>query len=202
VNIVRKIISVPPHSKYASIITILHNMEDLSTRTSMLVIGNLVAFEMSWKMGQEEATSSSKSIALTCDEHKKMKGKKQVESSSSSSSSSEDEDEDDDGEEKSKDQASTSSSNVDEENIKLIEGVVKNIHKLNVKGVPISIKDILFTNQRRRQRKKGCSSCSKKGHFVEDCPNKPTPKTKKKACKAKALTTIKTWDDSSSEDEA
>jgi hypothetical protein len=80
--------------------------------------------------------------------------------------------------------------------------VVKNIHKLNIKGVPISIKDILFTNQRRRQRKKGCSSCGKKGHFVEDCPNKPTPKTKKKACKAKALTTIKTWDDSSSEDEA
>jgi hypothetical protein len=68
----RKIISVLPHSKYASIITILHNMEDLSTRTSMLVIGNLVPFEMSWKMGQEEATSSSKSIALTCDEHKEM----------------------------------------------------------------------------------------------------------------------------------
>jgi hypothetical protein len=152
-------------------------------------------------MGQEEATSSSKSIALTCDEHKEMKGKKQVESSSSSRCSSEDEDEDDDGEEKSKNQASTSS-NVNEENIKLIEGVVKNIHKLNIKGVPISIKDILFTNQRRRQRKKGCSSCGKKGHFVEDCPNKPTPKTKKKACKAKALTTIKTWDDSSSEDEA
>jgi hypothetical protein len=39
----------------------------------------------------------------------------------------------------------------------------------------------------------------KKGHFVEDCPNKPTPKAKKKACKAKALTTIKTLDDSSSE---
>jgi hypothetical protein len=40
---------------------------------------------------------------------------------------------------------------------------------------------------------------------VEDCPtNKPTPKNKKKkkACKTKALTTIKTWDDSSSEDEA
>jgi len=36
---------------------------------------------------------------------------------------------------------------------------------------------------------------------VEDCPNKPTPKAKKKACKAKALTTIKTWDDSSSEEE-
>jgi hypothetical protein len=28
-------------------------------------------------------------------------------------------------------------------------------------------------------------------HFVEVCPNKPTPKAKKKACKAKALTSIK-----------
>ena len=31
-NIVRKIISMLPQKKYASIITILHNMEDLSTR--------------------------------------------------------------------------------------------------------------------------------------------------------------------------
>ena len=39
---------------------------------------------------------------------------------------------------------------------------------------------------------------------MEVCPNMPTPKTKNKAIKAKhqALTTIKTWDDSSSEDEA
>jgi hypothetical protein len=36
---------------------------------------------------------------------------------------------------------------------------------------------------------------------MEDCPNKPTPKDNKKRCKAKALTTIQTWDDSSSEDE-
>jgi hypothetical protein len=36
------------------------------------------------------------------------------------------------------------------------------------------------------------------------CPNKPTPQDKKKARKAKhqALTSIKTWDDSSSENEA
>jgi hypothetical protein len=70
--------------------------------------------------------------------------------------------------------------------------------------VPIQIQDYIFTNQRREQRKKGCYGCSEKGHFVEVCPSKPTPKTKKKARKAKhqALTTIKTWDDSSSEDEA
>jgi hypothetical protein len=150
-DIVRKIISVLPHSKYASIITILHNMEDLSTMTSALVIGKLVAFEMSRKMGQGEVTSSSKSIALTCDEHKKMKGNKQV-ASSSSSSSREDEDENDDDEEESDDQASTSSSDVDEETIKLIEGVEKMLRKLSTKGVPITIEDIIFTNQRREQR--------------------------------------------------
>jgi hypothetical protein len=60
--------------------------------------------------------------------------------------------------------------------------------------VPIQIEDCIFTNQRREQRKKGCYGCGKKGNFVEDClTNKPTPKDKKKkACKAEALTSIKT----------
>ena len=71
----RKIISMLPQKKYASFITILHNMEDLSTMTLVIVIGRIVAFEMSWKMGQEEASSSSKGKALTCSEKKKMKGK-------------------------------------------------------------------------------------------------------------------------------
>ena len=48
-------------------------MEDLSTMTPSLVIDESVAFEMSHKMGQEEATSSN--LALTFDDHKKMKGK-------------------------------------------------------------------------------------------------------------------------------
>jgi hypothetical protein len=39
VDIVRKIISVLPHSKYGSIITILHNKEDLSNMTPTIVIG-------------------------------------------------------------------------------------------------------------------------------------------------------------------
>ena len=51
-DIVRKIISVLPQKKYASIITILHNMEDLSTMTPAIVIGKIVAFEMSRKNGR------------------------------------------------------------------------------------------------------------------------------------------------------
>ena len=118
-DIVRKIISVLLQKKYASIITILHNMEDLSTMTPGIVIGKLVAFEMSRKMGQEEASSSSKGKALACSEKKKMKDK-QVETSSSSSSSSEeeeeDEDNDDDDEDSSDDdQSSSSTSDLDEE---------------------------------------------------------------------------------------
>ena len=70
-DIVRKIISVLPQKKYASIITILHNMEDLSTMTPAIVIGKIVAFEMSRKMGQEEASSSSKDKALACSEKKR-----------------------------------------------------------------------------------------------------------------------------------
>ena len=75
-DIVRKIISVLPQKKYASIITILHNMEDLSTMTLGIVIGKIVAFKMSHKMGQDEASSSSKGKALTCSEKKKMKASK------------------------------------------------------------------------------------------------------------------------------
>jgi hypothetical protein len=52
-------------------------MEDLITMTVAIVIGKLVEFEMSEKISQDEATSSSKIISLTHDEHKKMKGKKQ-----------------------------------------------------------------------------------------------------------------------------
>jgi hypothetical protein len=46
-DIVRKIISLLPQQRYGSIITILHNMEDLSTMTLTIVIGKIAAFEMS-----------------------------------------------------------------------------------------------------------------------------------------------------------
>ena len=133
-------------------------MENLSTMTPSIVIGKIVAFEMSCKMGQEESSSSSKGKALACSEKKKMKGK-QVETSSSSSSSSEDEeedeDDDDDDEDSSKDdQSSSSTSDLDEESIKLIKKVEKMIVRLNVKGVPIQIQDLVFTNQRDKKRKK------------------------------------------------
>ena len=75
-DIVRKIISVLPQKKYASIITILHNMENLSTMTPGIVIGKLVAFEMSRKMGQEEASSSSKGKALACSEKRRWRATK------------------------------------------------------------------------------------------------------------------------------
>ena len=80
------------------------------------------------------------------------------------------------------DQSSSSTSDLDEESIKLINKVEKIIQKLNVKGVPIQIQDLIFTNQRNEQKKRGCYGCGELGHFVEVCPNKTTPKTKKKAC--------------------
>ena len=132
-----------------------------------------------------------------------MKGK-QVETSSSSSSLSEEEDEDDDDDDEDSSEDDESSSftfDLDEESIKLINKLEKMIQRLNVKGVPIQIQDLIFTNQRNEQRKRGCYGCGELGHFVEVCPNKPTPKTKKKACKNQALTSIRSWDDSSSEEE-
>ena len=65
------------------------------------------------------------------------------------------------------------------------------IQRLNVKGVPIQIQDIIFTNQRNEQKKRECYGCRELGHFVEVCPNKPIPKTKNKACKNQAVTSIR-----------
>jgi hypothetical protein len=75
--------------------------------TLTIVIGKIVAFEMSWKMGQEEKPTSSKPYAFACDEHKKMKSKKKA----PSSSEEEEEEEEDDDE---YDQTSTSSSENEE----------------------------------------------------------------------------------------
>jgi hypothetical protein len=61
---VRKIISLLPQQRYGSIITILHNMEDLSTMTPTIVIGKIVAYETSRKMGRQEAPTSSRPYIL------------------------------------------------------------------------------------------------------------------------------------------
>jgi ABC-type multidrug transport system ATPase subunit len=94
-DIVCKIISLLPQQRYETIITILHNLEDLSKMIPTIVTGKIVAFEMLQKMGQEEEPTSSMSYAFACDEHKKMKGKKKA---PSSSSSSEEEEQNDDEE--------------------------------------------------------------------------------------------------------
>jgi hypothetical protein len=67
VDIVRKIISLLPQQRYRSIITILHNMEDLSTMTPTIVIRKIAAFEMSRKMGRQEEPTSSRPYAFAYD---------------------------------------------------------------------------------------------------------------------------------------
>jgi ABC-type multidrug transport system ATPase subunit len=62
-DIVRKIISLLAQQRYGSIITILHNMEDLSTMTPIIVIGKIAAFEMSRKMGRQEEPTSFRPYA-------------------------------------------------------------------------------------------------------------------------------------------
>jgi hypothetical protein len=111
VDIVRKIISLLPQQRYGSIITILHNMEDLSTMipTATIVIGKTAAFEMSRKMCRGEEPTSSRPYAFACDERK---GKKKAPTLSSSSEEEEEEESDDDED----NQPSTSSSE-DEETI-------------------------------------------------------------------------------------
>jgi hypothetical protein len=73
------------------------------------------------------------------------------------------------------------------------------ICKINLMGVPLQVEDLLFNIDRKKQRKRGCFACGEKGHFRDNCPNMVEP-TKRRS-KGKALTSVKTWDDASSEDE-
>jgi FtsZ-binding cell division protein ZapB len=73
------------------------------------------------------------------------------------------------------------------------------IRKINLMGVPMQVEDLLFNIERKKQRKRGCFACGEKGHFRDSCPTMAEPK--KERSKDKALTSVKTWDDSSSEDE-
>jgi hypothetical protein len=129
VYIVRKLISLLPQQRYESIITILHNMVDLSTMTPTIVIGKIAAFEMSRKMCRGEEPTFWMPYAFECDERK---GKKKA-PTPSSSSEEEEEEESDDGEDN---QPSTSSFE-DEETIWRIEKVMEMIHKINLMGVPL-----------------------------------------------------------------
>jgi FtsZ-binding cell division protein ZapB len=73
------------------------------------------------------------------------------------------------------------------------------IRKINLMGVPLQVEDLLFNIDRKKQRKRGCFACGEKGHFRDNCPTMAKPKKEKS--NGKALTSVKTWDDSSNEDE-
>jgi hypothetical protein len=142
-------------------------------------------------MCRGEEPTSSRPYDFACDE---MKGKKKA-PTLSSSSEEEEEEEINDGEDN---QPSTLSSE-DEETIRCVEKVMWMIHKINLMGVPLQVEDLLFNIGRKKQIKGGCFACGEKGHFKDNCPTMAEPK--KERSKGKALTSVKIWDDSSSEDE-
>jgi hypothetical protein len=124
------------------------------------------------------------------------KGRVKRKAPTPSSSSEEEEEEENDDEEDN--QPSTSSSEY-EETMRRIRKVMRMIHKINLMGVPLQVEDLLFNIDRKKQRKRGCFACGEKGHFRDSCPTMVEPK--KERSKGKALTSVKTWDNSSSEDE-
>jgi hypothetical protein len=142
-------------------------------------------------MCRGEEPTSSRPYDFACEERK---GKKTA-PTPSYSSEEEEEEESDDGEDN---QPSTSSSE-DEETIRRVGKVMGMIRKINLMGVPLQVEDLLFNIGRKKQRKRGCFACGEKGHFKDSCPTMAEPK--KERSKGKALTSVKTWDDSSSEDE-
>jgi hypothetical protein len=126
-----------------------------------------------------------------------MKGrvKRRLPPTPSSSSEEEEEEESDDEEDN---QPSTSSSE-DEETIRRVGKVMGMIHKINLMGVPLQVEDLLFNIDMKNQRKVERFACGEKGHFVDNCPTMAEPK--KERSKGKTLTSVKTWDNSSGEDE-
>jgi hypothetical protein len=73
------------------------------------------------------------------------------------------------------------------------------IRKINLMGVPLQVEDLLFNIDRKKKRKRGCFTCGEQGHFRDNYPSMTEP-TKGRS-KGKALRSVTTWDDSSSEDE-
>jgi hypothetical protein len=73
------------------------------------------------------------------------------------------------------------------------------ICNINLMGVPLQVEDLLFNIDRKKQRKRGFFTCGEKGHFRENCPTMAIPKRERS--EGKVLTSVKTWDDSSSKDE-
>jgi hypothetical protein len=151
VDIVRKIISLLPQQKYGSIITILRNMEDLSTMTLTIVIGKIATFEISRKMRRGEEPTSSRPYAFACDERK---GKKKAPTPRSLSEEEEEEEEESDDDEDN--QPSTSSSE-DEETIRCVGKVMGMIRKIDLMGVPLQVEDLLFNIDKKSKEREDAS---------------------------------------------
>jgi hypothetical protein len=90
-------------------------------------------------------------------------------------------------------------SSEDEETIRRVGKVMGMIRKINLMGVPLQVEDLLFNIDMKKQRNRGCFACGEKGHFRDNCPTMAEPK--KERSKGKMLTSVRTWDDSSGEDE-
>jgi hypothetical protein len=142
-------------------------------------------------MGQQEEPTSSRPYAFACEERK---GKKKAHTPSSSSEEEEEKESDDD-----EDNQPSTSFFEDEKIIRRVGKVMRMIHKINLMCVPQQVEDLLFNIDRKNQIKRGCFTYGEKGHFRDNCPNMVEP-TKGRS-KGKTITSVKTWDDSSSEDE-
>jgi hypothetical protein len=142
-------------------------------------------------MCRGEEPTSSRPYAFACDERK---GKKKAPTPSFSSEEEEEEKSDDD-----EDNRPSTSSSEDEETIRHVRKVMGMILKINLMGVPLQVEYLLFNIDRKKQRKRGCFACGEKDHFRDNCPTMTEP-TKRRS-KGKALTSVKTWDDYSSEEE-
>ena len=96
-----------------------------------------------------------------------------------------DDDDDDDDESSDDDQSSSSTSDLDEESIKLINKVKKMIQRLNVKGVPIQIQDLIFTNQKMSKEREDAMDAASWGTLWKFVQTSPYPRQRRRHARTK-----------------
>jgi hypothetical protein len=60
--------------------------------------------------------------------------------------------------------------------IRRVRKVMGMIRKINLMGVPLQVKDLLFNIDRKKQIKRGFFACGEKGHFRDNYTNMAEPK--------------------------
>jgi hypothetical protein len=158
-DVAKRILSVLPVEKYDHIVTVLHQ-SDLSTATSIQVLGKINAHEMYMHITPEEGSSSSKKKDLAFKvSHDKKKKKSQAMIVHESSSESD----------------------IDDASLVLmVKKTTKMLKKLNKSGIKFDGKKFFTSSKGKPISEMDCYNCGELGHLAHQCPKPLKDKYKNK----------------------